>query len=105
MTDLKDLTPEEMARVKALDAAATPGPWGSHVAYDVTGYPMYPIHGMSGDAKHDEPRLQVNADVIAEYRSLLPRAAAQIERLQAEHAKLTAQRCETCRHHSGDGAC
>ncbi len=49
----------------------TPGPWETHFAHDVTGYPAFYIHGMSGDQKRDEPTLQANAKLIAAAPELL----------------------------------
>ena len=90
--------------MKVLDAAATPGPWENnhHAKRFGGGYTFGPDGEMVADkcGGCDGVRLrgvgghlpqEQNGDFIAEARTLLPRAVAQIERLQSRV-------CGTCRH-------
>lgn len=43
----------------------TKGVWQTHVEWNITGYPVYSIHGMSGAEKEDRPVLEANAQLIA----------------------------------------
>jgi hypothetical protein len=52
-------------RVEDAASKATPGPWQTHVEFDVTGYPLFAIHGLAGAAKHNGPALAATADLIA----------------------------------------
>jgi hypothetical protein len=49
----------------------TPGPWQSHYAFDVTGYPCFFIHGISGEQKHNAVVLEANTKLIAAAPDLL----------------------------------
>ena len=99
--ELKDLTPEEIARVKELDAHATPGPWENdhHAKRFGTGYTFGPDSAMVADQCPDCEGIRLrgiggnlpqehNGDLIAEYRTLAPRMAQQIERQQAALAAI-----------------
>lgn len=52
----------------------TPGPWETHHSHDVTGYPCFYIHGLSGDQKRDEATLMANTRLIAAAPDLLEAA-------------------------------
>jgi len=43
----------------------TPGPWEVHHGVDVTGYPVFYIHGFSGPEKRDKETLDANTHLIA----------------------------------------
>ena len=43
----------------------SPGPWEVHHGFDVTGYPCFYIHGLSGEQKRDKSALEANAHLIA----------------------------------------
>lgn len=53
------------------DPKHTPGLWQVSVCHDVTGYPTYAIHGVSGDEKRNTVRLESNARLIAAAPELL----------------------------------
>ena len=57
----------------------TPRPWETHVEWNVTGYPVFSIHGMSGDEKEDIVVLQRNAQLIAAAPDLYEAAVLQQE--------------------------
>jgi hypothetical protein len=46
-------------------AQFTPGPWTVARRYDVTDYPVYGIHGVSGEEKRFTPSREANARLIA----------------------------------------
>lgn len=58
---------------------ATKGPWEMHYSYDVTGYPCFYIHGLSGDQKRDLKTLEANVNYIALSREAIPKLLACIE--------------------------
>ena len=49
----------------------TPGPLQVHWEYDLTGYPVYSIHGLAGDAKRDKNLLDQYARLIESAPDLL----------------------------------
>lgn len=59
--------------------AFTYGPWEVHYGHDVTGYPCYFIHGVSGEEKRNGDRLEANARLIATAPELYVRLANLIE--------------------------
>ena len=59
------------------DAKHTPGQWETHWSHDVTGYPAFYIHGLSGEQKYDAPALDANARLI----SAAPEMLAALERV------------------------
>ncbi len=42
-----------------------PGPWETHVSWDVTGYPCFFVHGLAGGEKRDLLRLTASSRLIA----------------------------------------
>lgn len=100
---MTNITPEEIARLRALEAKATPGPWreddrhspaphcvsiGDHVA-DVVSTSCSGMEG--GGFERDEDRM---LSIAA--RNALPRLLDEIERLRAENDRLRIVTTCTC---------
>ena len=58
----------------------TPGPWETHWTHDISGYPVYSIHGVSGADKGDNETIKANALLIAAAPDLLAACKAFIDR-------------------------
>ena len=77
---------QRLAEIRKLEQAATPGPWviGIHERY---GWPGFTIRDMQGPTHEEAMR---DADFIAAARDDIPYLLAEIDRLDAEEARLGA---------------
>lgn len=84
------MTPEQLAALKALADAATPGPW-EEVAESgewwITGPDIYNDAVMTTNASEIS---QADADFICAAREAVPALLAEVERLRADNADLRA---------------
>ncbi len=81
------MTPEELARLKALCEAASPAPW--HIGHidEEWLYPLMDVDDADG-ANVGENIYSSNAPFIAAARTAMPLLIAEVERLSSENADL-----------------
>lgn len=92
------MTPEELKRAKEICEKATPGPWGLTRGYKdrlivnmgVDGNPNSGVVTICSVNEFDGDEGYTNGLFIAESRDLLPKALAEIEKLQSDINKLLA---------------
>lgn len=75
---------ERLAVIREREQQATKGPWESHACFDSTGYPVYSLHGVSGDDKRDYDQHVANAAFIAHARSDIPWLLDQLATREAQ---------------------
>lgn len=100
------VTPEELAEVHALDAAATPGPWwqGDSDEAPLAGYgdrlgSLDEVHAGNGEPDEwiaTEFRREDDARFTARMRTLGPKLAREVERLTAERDALREKARAVC---------
>jgi len=77
---------QRLAEIRKLEQAATPGPWVIGI-YERYGWPGFTIRDMQGPTHEEAMR---DADFIAAARDDIPYLLAEIDRLDAEEARLGA---------------
>lgn len=88
----------DIEKLRALLAAATPGPWKASIYYD-DGQPSgVDVESESGSVCDVRGRQLATEDAafIAASRDALPALLAEVERLRAENAQLRARKAEMC---------
>ena len=88
-------TTPTLASIAAQLEQATKGPWQVSASYDVTGYPVFSIHGMSGDEKRDTVTLNAIAAFIASAPTNIAWLIGENRRLEGECQSLAATQCES----------
>lgn len=86
MSDVTTPTAAEIEELLRLAEKATPRPWQMHCGYDLSGYPCFFVHGLSGQQKYDMPMLDATTSYIAYACNLAPRLAATLAEQDAKLA-------------------